>query len=113
LIAIVAVVGVFDLLYLAKSLRTRMRPGLFERPPHFVTREERLDEARFMIGIQNSALAITLLAGYWVVLTWRKGSVGLFAIFLAFLLLPVALIAVALFIGMFRMITGLVLCLIC
>jgi hypothetical protein len=110
LIVIVAVVGVVDLFYIysAATLRTTTAPGLFERPPVTINPEERLEGALFVIGIQNSALAITLLAGYWVVVRWRTRSVSgrLFAVFVAFLLLPVALIAVFLFIFMLLAITG-------
>jgi hypothetical protein len=87
LIAIVTVVGVFDLIYLATSLSRPMRPGAFERPPRLLTREQILDEVLFVIGIENLGLTITLLVGYWVILKWRKGSAARSAVFVAFSLL--------------------------
>src|SRR5690348_15864223 len=73
LVAFVAVVGLFDLIFLARSLSQPVRPGLFARPPARLTREQILDDVRFSIRIQKLALAITILGAYWVLLKWRHG----------------------------------------
>jgi hypothetical protein len=106
LVAFVAVVGLFDLIFLARSLSEPVRPGLFARPPARLHREQILDDVRFLVGIQNLALTFTLLGGYWVLLKWRQGSARPFVAFLALSLLPVASIAIILFIYMLRMIIG-------
>src|SRR5689334_20303216 len=100
------VVGLFDLIFLARSLSQPERPGLFERPPARLPREQILDDVRFLVGIQNLALTFTLLGGYWVLLKWRQGSARPFVAFIALSLLPVAAIAIILFIYMLRMIIG-------
>jgi hypothetical protein len=109
--ALVAVVGLFDLIYLVRSLSQPVRPGDFAQlPPHLphrLSREEILDEVRLMVGIQNLALTVTLLGGDWVLRTWRKGSARPFTIFVALGLLPFALGAVICFIGMLHIIVGL------
>ena len=93
-VAIVAVVSVFDVFYLAASLSNPLRPGLFERPPRVLAREEILMEVRATVGIQNAMLLIALLGGDWIIRRWRRGDAGPFTPIVVILLLVVALLAI-------------------
>ena len=93
-VAIVAVVSVFDVVYLAASLSNPVRPGLFERPPRVLAREEILMEVRATVGIQNAMLLIALLGGDWIIRRWRRGDAGPFTPIVLILLLVVALLAI-------------------
>jgi hypothetical protein len=80
LIAIITVVGILDLLWVAESL--------FEGFPIAVTLAAS--------AIQNFALTIELCAGYWCVVRWRTRNVGdrLIAVFVALLISPLAVYTV-------------------
>jgi hypothetical protein len=101
-VTIVALVSVFDVVYLAASLSNPVRPGLFERPPRVLAREEILTEVRTTVGIQNATLLIALLGGDWIVRRWRRGDAGPFTPLVLILVLVVALLAILGLIPMLR-----------
>jgi hypothetical protein len=101
-VAIVAVVSVFDLVYLTASLSNPVRPGLFERPPRVLTREEILMEVRASVGIQNALLLIALVGGDCIIRRWRRGDAGPFTPLVLFLVLVVALLAIVGLVPMVR-----------